>query len=200
MFLLGTDGVWRQANGAKNGTPKGNSYSPSSELLSPSIPCCLWSTFFGNARLIASQRTWFTSLLFRFALRAQVDIRNLHIGQVRLASCTFCLKQFMHSSCRHGIVTGSIKMYKHIGHIQSDNLMIDVPPPFSFGKESASFESDAILVELKFVFYARFCASPWPQPTDHQHRYGNKPVDHSKKNDRLFHALPTLTSIGSLVL
>lgn len=133
--------------------------SPSSELLSSSLPSSLFRTLLGKASCISCHRSWLTSLLFLDAFLLQVANLILHIGQVRLVSCTLCLKHCMQSSCRQGIVTGSIKIYIQIGQIQSDSFIL---PFFSEDLASPSspspFKSDAILVWFKIDNCATQCA------------------------------------------
>ena len=85
------------------------------------------------------------SLLFLVALLVQVEILSRQIGQVKLVSWTFCLKHGIQSSCLQGIVTGSINMHIHIGHVQSatDTLKEKLPTPVA--GSGRRFEHDAIL-------------------------------------------------------
>ena len=57
------------------------------------------------------------SFLDRFL--AQFEMRILHIGQHKLVDWTWAWKHGMHSSCLHGITTGSINNCRQIGHIKS---------------------------------------------------------------------------------
>lgn len=98
-------------------------YSPNTSSSSPSSPVPgsirFWHST-GNASRILLHRS---SLINRpECLRAQLLIRRRHIGQDKFDCSTFCRKHGIQSSWLQGMVTGSTKIHRQIGHMHSDNL------------------------------------------------------------------------------
>ena len=87
---------------------------------SSSSPRNLFLQLSGNSFWICSHRLESTNVPFREFLLAQLDILIRQRGQRKFASSTFFLKHGPHSSCSHGIITGSMSICKHIGHVKSD--------------------------------------------------------------------------------
>lgn len=111
----------------------------------------------GNAARISCPLFLFIRRFSRLDLRAQLLIRRRHIGHVKLASSTFCLKHGIHNSWLHGMVTGSIKILIHIGHRHSDSRREgEFVPKLGPAVDRFPPEFDAI-----FIFLANCAVDLW---------------------------------------
>lgn len=78
---------------------------------------------FGKALCICFHRSILTSVLLFEAVLDQVDIRMRHMGHKKFVLSVMPLKQDRHSSCLHGRTTGSTRISRQMGHVQSLTLM-----------------------------------------------------------------------------
>lgn len=96
---------------------------------------------------MSSQRLLLTRLPSRDALRAHEAMRMRHMGHSLLAMSTVLVKHDLHTSCAHGIVTGSTTMLRHTGQVTSDSVNDDssllLPLPLS-GDDKSRLRRGAI--------------------------------------------------------
>ena len=132
---------------------------------SSSSPRNLFLQLSGNSFWICSHRLESTNVPFREFLLAQLDILIRQRGQRKFASSTFFLKHGPHSSCSHGIITGSMSICKHIGHVKSDKETEMSVPSLKFNVLGlATFPAAILRINNNLYFWRQIITfGPVPQ-------------------------------------
>ena len=133
------------------------------------LPSALSLISLGKARWICRQRSLSTKVLLFEAVLDHVDIRMRHMGHKKFVLSVMPLKQERHSSCLQGSTTGSTRISRQIGHVQSLTLILRSLEDcctslltVALHKSSPdALDSDLILLDSDLIAASWCCCQRW---------------------------------------